>query len=80
MALMRRKAPTDAVAGLDPKFIWQKGQSLASPSGAFRADGYLPFLALSGRCSNTGNKDCRHCEQSHLFHFFVSPCFRNLLV
>ncbi len=43
MALMRRKGPKDAVARMDPKFIRQEGQRLASPIGAFRAHAYLPL-------------------------------------
>src|SRR4029077_17915494 len=44
MALMRGKGPKDAVARMDPKFIRQKGQRLASPIGALRAPAYLPLV------------------------------------
>src|ERR1700730_1276101 len=43
MTLMRRKGPTDGVARMDPEFIRQKGQRLASPIGALRAHAYLPL-------------------------------------
>ena len=53
MALMRGKGPTDAVAGMDPKFIRQKGQSLASPIGALRAGQRLPFFGLNRCCGSS---------------------------
>src|SRR5436309_8809996 len=82
MALMCRKGPTDAVAGMDPKFVRQESQSLTASIGALRADHHLPLFGLNRR----GNSSCRqdgyrqeshwfrHALQ-HLFHFFNSPCF-----
>src|SRR6266403_1648015 len=50
MALMRGKGPKDAVARMNPKFIRQKGQRLASPIGALRANAYLPLSLDQLRC------------------------------
>src|SRR6266436_5080858 len=50
MALMRGKGPKDAVARMNPKFIRQKGQRLASTIGALRANAYLPLSLDQLRC------------------------------
>src|ERR1700731_1043541 len=80
MSLVRWKGPTDIVAGLDPKFIRQEGQSLTPPAGALCTDCYRPFFCLSWRCSNSGHQDGCHREQSRLFHFFISLLSLDLLV
>jgi hypothetical protein len=79
MALMRGKGPSDAVAAMDPKFIRQEGQSMASPIGAFSAGYCLPFFGLSHPGDSSGHQDYRHREHgpfrhtsSYLFHFSSS--------
>jgi hypothetical protein len=42
MALMSRKAPTYAIAGMNPNFIWQKRYRLSSAVGVFGPGLQLP--------------------------------------
>src|ERR1700676_1113989 len=78
------KGPTDAVAGMDPEFVRQKGQSLASPICALRAGRRLPFFGLNRSWGGSGHKNGCYRERSrsfchalrHLFHFFLSGTAR----
>ena len=44
MALMCRKGPTYAVAGMNPNFIWQKRYRLSSTVGVFGPGLQLPGI------------------------------------
>src|SRR3954471_24669074 len=86
MAFVGGKGPTDAVAGMDPKFIRQKGQSLAPSIRALRAGYRLPlFSARGARCSSRHQNGYRKESDSacltyrHLFHSLDSFHLSSLL-
>jgi hypothetical protein len=58
MALMRREAPTYAVAGMNPNFIWQKRYRLSPAVGALGAGLQLPGIGQN----HMRHKQCK--EQS----------------